>query len=323
MRATLPLLALAALLLLPAASGHLAFTRPSIQPGEGQRLVDVAVKGSAATVDLLDRTDPLRHAVRHEVDPARGLVRVEHRADPPDAGDAFSMRLTLTRFLEYRDVNADGRYAPGVDVALRPWPFAAQPWKTSPVQNVTVGGAPSRSVSWNANATGAPHLDLAVAATGFDVTDEGARARPQDVLLYLDLKDLPARGTGNLHVLEMTLAAPPGSALAPVLSPENQTVGVRVDHDGRRAFLLWGGQATVDGREQLLAFSQEPAQGDGADATWLVRLHFPLMDRGAHVVLVSGVEYETPVARTPGLETWALVAVACGLAAARVGRRRA
>ena len=316
------LLLAAALLALPGADAHLEFQRPSIQAGETQRLIEATVSGPAATFRLVDRADPLRNAVRHEVDPSEALVLVEHRRDPPQAHDAFTMRVGLVRLAEYRDLNADGRFTPDLDAAVKAWRFENQPWQTSPVQNATVGGAPARSVSWGANLTGNPHFDLTLAATGYDVTDEGARARPQDVLLYLDVKDLPPRGTGSLHFLEATVTAPAGSTLAQVLGANNHTVGVHVDHDGRRGFFLWGGQAAVDGREQLVLYSQEGPVVEKGNATWTFRLGFPLMDRSARLVMVSGVEYAPPDKGAPAPGAWALLATgaACALLLGRRGR---
>ena len=314
----------AVLLLVPTCAAHLAFDRPSIQPGQAPRLVEMSVDGSAATVRLLDASDPLRNLVRHDVDPAKGLVRVEHREDPPRAEDAFVVRLDLVRLAEYKDLNTDGRYTPDVDTAIRSWRLATQPWTATPVQNATVGGAKGKAVSWGANASGAPHFDLTAAVAGYDVTDEGARARPQDVILYVDLLDLPPRGTGSLHVLEGTLTGPSGARLGEVFAANNETVGVYVDHEGRRAFLLWGGQATIDGREQALGFTHGTPVGGNGTATWDFRLHFPLMDRGARLVMVSGVEYAPPQRDAHGAgAAWAALAlVAAALAARRAHATR-
>ena len=312
----------AALLALPTALAHLEFARPSLQAGEPPRAVQMTLQGTAAEVALTDSFDPLRNWVLHDVDPAKGLVRAEHRRDPPRAEEAFVARAELARLVEYRDLNADGRFSTGVDTALRSWRFSSQPWKATPVQNATVGGARGKAVTWTSNLTGAPSFEMTLAAAGLEVTDEGARARPQDVLLYLDALEVPPRGVGALHVLEGAVTAPEGSVLREVDTPDNETVGFYVEGDGRRYYFLWGGQGAVDGREQPLGFTHgEPTVGDG-NATWEFRLHLPTMDRSLHLVVVSGIEYAPSTARTPGPAAWAILAAAgAALLLVRVGRK--
>lgn len=317
MRPLLPLVLLA-LLAPPLAAAHVAFERPSLQRTEPLRTLQVDLVGpSAATFSLQQSAEPLRHAVRHDLD-ARGSFRVEHRADlsrPPD----FFLETRLDRVLEYKDLNTDGRYTPDVDTPVRSWRFNVQPWRSSVVQNVTLAQVAGKSVTWQANGT--PHFDLVAAATGRQVEDEGALARPQDVLLYLDLSGFPPRGVGNLHALEGSFRAPAGATLQDVLGPANETVGVYAEKDGRRGFFLWGGQATLDGKEQAIAFTRSTGATERDNATWSFRLHFPTTDRTAHLVLVNAIEYEE-VERRSGNETL-LVLVPGAVLAALALRRRA
>lgn len=328
-RAPLPtalrLLVLALLLaplLAPLAQAHLEFQRPVLQSGQARRDVNLtATPTGAATVHLLHAVDPLRESIRHDVFPTQGAFEVEHREHLSTPGDAVRVRFELDRLVEYRDVNADGLLTPEVDAEMRQWRFATLPWRQGPVMKALVGGADARIVVWNATPSSGPRFNLTLAAVGQEVVDEGARARPQDVFLYVDLSQLPVRGLGNLHVFDGRVVAPEGASLAPVRSVTNETVGVRVDAQGRRAFFLWGGQGTVDGREQpLVAALGEPVVEDG-NVSWAMRLHFPTMDRGAHLVLVSGIEYAVPENRTGDLGVAALVLALAGFAFLRPRRR--
>lgn len=311
-------LLLALCLLAPLAQAHLEFQRPVLQAAEARREVNVTLSpAGAARIHLFHANDPLREAVQHDVAPAQGAFQVEHREHLSRADEAVRVRFELSRLVEYRDANADGLLTPEVDAQIRAWRFPALGWRAGPVQNALVGGATSKIVTWNATVSGGPRLNLTVAAVGQEVVDEGARARPQDVLLYLDLAQLPPRGLGNLHALEGQVVAPAGATLASIRAPTNETVGVRVDADGRRAFFLWGGQGTVDGREQpLVATLGLPVEKDG-NVTWELRLNFPTMERGAHLVMVTGIEYEVPQNRTPDAAPAALVLSLLGLALLR------
>lgn len=320
MRALVPLLVVL-VLAAPLAHAHLDYERPILQAGQPPRNVDILSVGGAGEVTLYDRTDPLRNVVWHDVQPARGLFRVEHRADPPQASDAFWLQVEMARLVEYKDFNTDGRLTEGLDNVVKTWRLASPTWRATEVQNASVGGATGRIISWDANLSGGPRVELILAATGLEVADEGARARPQDVLLYLDFVGMPPRGTGHLHALEGTFTAPANADLAPILSDQNATVGVRADGDGRRALFVWGGQAQVDGREQSVGFHLgEPTVADG-NATWPYRLHFPIMDEGAHLVLVSGIEYEVRGERTP-LAPWLAPLALAGAGLARAGSKR-
>lgn len=310
-------LALLVLALAPFAAAHVPFDRPSLQPTEPVRDVEIEPARIGAAITLLQASDPLRHSVRHEVDP-RGALGVEHRPDlsrPP----SFSARIQLDRLAEYRDLNADAKFTPEVDTIARQWRLSSQPWTASVVQNVTLGGLRGKSMTWTADLLGNPHFSLTAAAAGQQVVDEGALARPQDVLLYFDVSSLPPRGTGHLHLLEGSFVAPSGATLHEVLGADNATAGVYVERGNERAYLLWGAQATLDGREQLLTFSTgEPAEAEG-NVTWPFRLHFPLTDRTMHLVMVQAIEYAPPASRTPGPGLAAVVVAA--VAAAAVGLR--
>lgn len=308
-------LLLAALLALPAALAHLPYERPSLQRFEPRRDVDASVQAGAARVLLHGAAEPMRHAVRVDAHPATG-VRVEHRPDPSRAEGAWAATVRIERLAEYRDLNADLRFTPDVDTPVRTFRWEQLPWRATPVQNVTVGGAKGSAVTWTANQSAGPRFETTLAAAGVEVVDEGARARPQDALLYLELHDLPPRGTGNLHVLEGRVTAPAGATLAEILSTANETVGFHVGGEGRRMFFIWGGEGVIDGREQRVAFTRSSAEGEGANATWTFRLHLPVADHEARFVLVQGIEYETPAQRSPapGLALLAATLVLAALA---------
>lgn len=314
--------ALAALVAAAAlAQAHLAHDRPFLQPSESQREVSVEVNRTAARFDLTQEADPLRHLVRHVVDPARGLVRVEHRDPPSDAAGASFAEWRLTRIVEYRDDNDDQRLDAGDDV-VRSWRLAAYAWNVTGPRSVRVGEQAGHDVAWSGALEGGPSVALDVVATGRPIQDEGASARSQDVVVYLDLLNFSRRGVGHLYAIEGSVVSRAGAALRADADAQG-TYGAYVDALGDRAYLVWGAQAQLDGVEQPVAFSAGDAVEEGGNVTWPVSWSFPVFDRSARMVLVSAVEYPLPTGRPdaiPGAGS-ATVAAAIALAAAAGGRR--
>lgn len=319
MRRALPFL-LAALVALPLAAAHVEDARPVLQPREGARVVDYQLQRPAATVELSQQGEPLRQWVRHVVDPSRGLLQVEHRVDASDAANGFAARWRLERVLEYRDLNANGFYDEATDVAVKSWRFQNYAWSATEVQAVTVAGTPGKSVVWQGNLSGAPRVRLEAVAAGNQIVDEGAVARPQDVLLYLDLTGLPPRDLNALYVIEGSVLAPRGADVRLHVA-ENLTASVVADAPGRRAVLVWGGEAVLDGREQAVPATLGEPVVEGDDEARRLRLHVPLTDRSMRFVMVSGVEYvvEAPTP-APGPALAALAAATAAAAARRLRR---
>jgi hypothetical protein len=260
------------------------------------------VNGTEARLDMLAPNDPLVNLVRHRVDPRAGAFESEYRPDDSVAATAFRTRVTWARFLEYHDTNQDQRYENGTDTIIRSWPLSAYAWTTTGWRAVFVGGQTAQDLSFTGTASGAPRLKIELAAAGAAVTDEGAKARAQDVLLYVDMSGFPSRGAGDLYALEGTVAPPPGAdvSLDAILDP-NGTVPLAVlarsAAGDRLAFFDWGGQATLDGSVQDLNASLDPPSD--ASGTRTVRWDFPLFDKTLHMVMVSGVEYTLPDKRAP------------------------
>lgn len=298
---------LVALLLLPLAQAHIDHPPPRIQTFQLGRAIEIDLNGTRATADLLLAADPMRHLVRHVVDPAAGLVSVEYRANPGDSRGAFRMTIEIERLLEYRDVSGNLQFDPSQDVLVRSWPFDAGAWRVGGVVEGFVGSVGVETVTWNGTMGAGPRVDLVLSVAGIVLTDEGARGLPQDAFLYLDIRDLPPRGTGHLYTLEGRVRFQPSDVQARAhLAPQNVTTSLYGATDNRVAFLQWGGEAIVDGREQTL----EGTVGEPDAEGWQTfRLNFPLMDHGARLVMISGVEYLTPNARTPTPELFLVVLV--------------
>lgn len=276
-------------LLIPLALAHADHTRPSLQESEETRTVHATLAGANATIELLRASDPPADYVRHVIDMKRGVVSVEHRPQASQADAAFTVRFVLTRVLEYRDQNHDGAYTPGVDAAIRSWKPSSYVWNASGPSPVRVADVQGQLLRWQGNASGAPGVRLDAVLAGAAFVDEGATVRAQDAALYLDLTDFPLRGTGNLHAIEGVVEAPPGAtARLDTGTGANLTAGLVVEAPGRLAFLDWGAEGTVDGKEQRLAVDLDDAKPDG---TREFRLHLPLMDESLRLVMVSGVEY--------------------------------
>lgn len=311
----------ALLLLAPLAAAHVDDARPILQRSERERTVDARMEGLVAVVDLHQSVDPLRETVRHVIDPARGRLTVEHRPDASDRESAFNATWELTRILEYRDLNADGRFQPNQDTAVRVWRLQNYRWNATPIRDVSVGGVAAKSVIWEGALGGAPTLRLEMAVAGKEFTDEGALARAQDVMLYLDVRGLPPRGVGSLYAIDGSFTFTPGATPSAALAQGNVTTGALVDAPARRALLIWGGEALLDGREQrIFATVGEPGTSPDGLPSSALRLHMPLMDSTMHFVLVSGIEYEVPAERAPG--PWLALAVLLVAGVAVLSRAR-
>ncbi|HEX2021106.1 MAG TPA: hypothetical protein VHH36_00210 [Candidatus Thermoplasmatota archaeon] len=306
----------------PLAQAHLPFERPYVQAGEGARTVNVTVDGPRARFEMTQDDDPLLDLVRHEMDLARGIVRVEHRRDPPSAGDAIFAEWRLARVVEYRDANRNFLFDAG-DTVARAWRPASYAWNVTGPAPARVGDLTVQLVTWNGSAPTGPAIRFQAAAAGRDFTDEGARVRPQDVALYLQMDGFSGRGVGNLYALEAQVVAREGSSAVEETSP-NGTFGLHVDLGGRRAYLVWGAQATLDGAETDVAFTLGEATVADGNVTWPAIWHFPLFDRSARMVMVSAVEYPLPTERpSPGMEAGLVGALGALLLAglARKARR--
>jgi hypothetical protein len=315
-------LALAALLLLPAAAAHIPHARGQVQPSESSRIDEVRMNGTAAEVTMIDTGDRLRHLVTQKVDPGHLAIDATERDDSSVAdANALHARFEISRLLLYHDANADGAYEPGTDLVLKSWRYVNYVWKTDGVRQVGVGGLTGVSdVFWTGTLGGAPNATLEMVAAGEDVTDEGATARPQDLLLYLTVPSLPPRDVGSLYAFEGAITAPAGSTLGRSLV-DNLTLDAHADEPGgRRAYLDWGGQATVDRREANVTFDADPPQRVGGDDVFAVRWSLPLTDRSIRLVMVSAVEY--PVGKAPLPDVGLAGAGAALAVAALLPRRR-
>lgn len=306
---------LALLVLLPVVAAHVAHDRPSIQARQEPRTVQATLASGNATLKLLRGSDPVSDVITHTVDPRRGVVGVEYRSDLPDPASAFFARFELARVIEYADTNGNGAYDPVVDAVTRSWRLAGYTWDAKGPDRVRVGGVDAQSVVWLGNASSGPRLRIDAVAAGTAFLDEGAEVSPQDALLYFDVTSLPVRGVGHLHAIEGVVHASPG-ATARLDSGTNGTTGILVEAEGRLAFLDWGGEAMIDGQEQPLVASLDAPAADGSRT---FRIHLPLMDEGARLVLVEGVEYVTPTKRTV-LPWWGVLA-SLGVVALVSGRR--
>ncbi|GEM_PF-3742463 len=313
-------LALALVLLAPLALAHVPHDRAFVQATEGDRVVEVALNGTAAQVTLLDSADRLRHVVTHGVNPGRMAFDVEERDDASVADrGVLHARVQLDRLLLYRDANSDGAWEPGTDTVLKSWRFVNYRWSSSGVRQVGVGGLTGvDDVLWTGALGGAPNVTLEMVAAGRDVSDEGARARPQDLLLYLTVPSLPPRQVGSLYALEGSLVAPPGASVSQEIL-DNLTMATHAEKDGKRAYLDWGGQAQVDNREGNVTFALDPPTQAGGSDVYAARWSLPLVDNGLRLVMVSAIEYPLPAARTPDV---ALPLAAGVLLLAALARRR-
>lgn len=312
-------LALAALLLAGVAGAHVQHDRPYLQATEAPREVMANLTGTTARFDLSLAPDPLRDFVRHTFDPARGVVRVEHR-DHASGGSAAFAEWRLLRVIEYRDDNLNFVYDAGDDV-VRAWRLGGYPWNATGPRSVTVGGQAAQSVLWTGAVEGGPFVAFEVAAAGRQVSDEGALARSQDALIYLDLLNFTGRGVGHLYAIQAELAAPEDAIVARD-ADEARTYGVAIDVGGRRAFLVWGAEALLDGAEQPVLFSLGEPVVAGGNATWSVAWSFPSFDRNARMVMVSAIEYPLPQGRPSPAGGAATAALALALVAILLAARR-
>lgn len=322
-RRAIPLLLLA-LLLAPPAGAHLPDARPTLQPVQPLRLVEYIPRGMALDVELHVALDPLRQGIVHRLDPAGDGFRVEHREDPSDSAETFFAQWDIERIIEYRDNNLNGRWEPDADLPLKTWRPEEYRWRIGGLQRVQVADVEAESGTWIANLSGAPDIRIEAVAAGVDLTDEGALARPQDVVLYFDITNLPPRSVGSLHAVEARVRVDDETALA-LHQVEDTPTALAADAPRRRAVLVWGGQALVDDTERRLgAELRDETAGEDGNRSALLVLHLPQADEGIRFVIVWGVEYLIEVRRgTPLGPELALVALALGIAVAGRGRTHA
>jgi len=309
--------ALLLLLLVPAqVEAHIGGARPILQRAQGERIVDVQPGPMDVEVDLQLVRDTLRHLVTHRIDPPLSGFYVEYRKDASVADDRYWARWDFERLVEFRDLNVNGLLEPS-DTVVRSWRFDHYDWRRSPVQPVQVADVRGFSAVWEGNLTGAPSMRVEVAFTGKDFTDEGAVVRPQDVILYLDVTNLPPRGIGSLYAMELRVHVPRHAALS-LHQAENTSTALLADAPMRRALLVWGGEAFLDGSEQRVDATIEDEQvGAQGNRTARLVIHMPTVDRSMNFVMVSGVEYEIEIKRTPSPAALALLAAALALGARR------
>ena len=304
-------LVLVALSLVPTAAAHVQGARPVFQPAELDR--DVALEPNALEMQfaLHVPADPLRQAIRHRVYPPAGEIYMQHREDGSRAGEAFEAQFEIERILEYRDNNLDGRWEPATDTPLKVWRPANYQWRIGGIQRVQVADVQAESALWTANATASPDIRLEIVAAGKAFTDEGAFVRPQDLAIYLDVTELPARDVGSLYAMEVRARVDTGTQLALYESEEVPTA-LLATGERRRALFVWGGEAVFDGVEQRVdATLVDETVDDLGNRTALVVLHFPAAQREMRFVLVSALEYRIDVERgTPLGGLLALLALA-------------
>lgn len=310
--------ALVLLLAAQTALAHIDNPPPRLQPFQTARTPDVTLNGTRANFDLLLASDPLRHLVRHTVDPAAGLFVSEYRFAPPDAAGAFRLVVEIERLIEYRDVNEDLRYDPLVDVLVRSWRLDAGTWRAGNVQDALYGRASAKTVEWRGNLSAGPSLTVLAAAAGAAVLDEGARALPQDILLYVDIENFPPRGTGHVYALDGTVRTSPIIGAHEDVAAVNVTTSISMREERNMAFLQWGGEAVLDGRESVI----EATLGPLVDGEQSFRIHFPVIDRSVRLVMVAGVEYVVePRGTDAPAAPWALLALVAVSLAWRRDRR--
>lgn len=294
-----------ALVLAPAlaslASAHLEHDLPHLQGREENRRVETTKNGTLVTVDLVLNSDPLVNLVRHRVDLAHGIFETEFRRDDSDAQGAFRTRITIVRIIEYRDQNADLHFENDSDAIVRSWRFDAYNWETAPWHAVFIGGQQAQDTAWAGNVSGAPDVKFELGAAGLAFTDEGAKVRQQDVIVYADMKGFPPRGVGDLYAIEGTIRTTQGGAPSiHRLTDANGTslpVALLATTPDRLAFLDWGGQATLDKVEQNLNVTLSSKVDAAGDRGFIIDL--PRFDKTVHMVMVSGVEYLLPDRRSP------------------------
>lgn len=305
----LVLLALAVLLVLPAATAHVTGARPVLQRSERDRVVGLDPEALGLGVDLSLTGDPLRQLVTHYMDPTRGLLYVEHREDGSRGDERFYAQWKLERLVEFRDANVNNLYEPQSDLRVRSWALDHYRWQRQPLRSAEVDGVQGTDILWEANLTGAPHVRAEAFIAGKSLADEGALVRPQDVITYLDFTQMPARQIGSLYALEATVTVQESTQLS-LYDVDNVSTALLADAPGRRALFVWGGEAQLDDTEQrLVATITNERVDDRGNRTATFTLHIPTVDRSMRFVFVTGVEYEPENLRTPFPGALVLVAL--------------
>lgn len=302
-------------LAVPTLEAHVQGARPVLQFGQYARTVTIDAGDIGLDATLTISQDPLRQIVKHEIDPSRGFYAVKHRTDASQAEDEMFAQWRFERLVEYRDQNVDGIFQSATDTAVRAWRFQHYRWERGPIQRAQVADVVGSDIVWEGNLTGGPDLRVEVVVAGKDFSDEGATVRPQDIVMYIDFKDMPERGLGSLYAIEATVTVPAAATLS-LYEAENTSTALMADLGERRAVLVWGGAAVLDGREQSVdATIEDDRVGKDGNRTARLVLHLPTVDSSMRFVMVSGVEYLTEDRRAP--VSWALVLVA--LVAAALG----
>lgn len=311
---------LALLMIAPTAVAHLPGARPILQRAQFDRIVDLRPGDVALELHLEVETDPLRHLVIHEMDPSQGRFYVEYRKDASVAEGRYYALWDFRRLLEFRDVNANGKFEDATDTVVRSWRFEYFDWRRDDLQNALLEDVRGFTTIWTGNLTGAPTMRIQAAFAGKDFADEGAIVRPQDVILYYDVTNIPERGIGSLYAFEIDVSVRDDAVLA--LHRVNETpTAILADAYLRRAFLVWGGEGLLDGREQRLdAEILDETVAEGNKTARLV-VTLPTVDRSMRFVMVAGIEYGTEQERSPTPMPPILAAVALAIALL-LGRRR-
>jgi hypothetical protein len=312
--ARVPPLALAlALALTQVASAHLDRERPHIQETIDYRAPELTLNKLALHIDLLRVDDPLADIVTYDIDPTKGLLASEYRHDPSSAVGAFKTRWTVARILEYHDTNANGLFEPKTDAVARSWRWSAYTWNVTGPRDVRIADNGAKDVVWHGALPGGPTVLFETGVLGVPAADEGARALPQDIFLYLDVSSFPGRATGDLYAMEFAVLPPPGATVTHDVvengTAANQTAGILVDAPARQAGLDWGAQATLGGVERNLNATMDEPDADG-ERTF--HIHFPLFDGRLRMIFVESVEYVVPPKRGADAAGVALLVVAIG-----------
>jgi hypothetical protein len=244
------------------------------------------------------------------VDPTRGLLYVEHREDGSRSGERFFGQWRFERLVEFRDANVNNVYEPHVDLLIKSWALDHYQWQRQPIRSAEVEGVEGTDLLWDADLTGAPHVRAEAFLSGKSLVDEGAVVRPQDIITYLDFTQIPPRQIGSLYALEATVTVQADTRLS-FHVVENASTALLADATGRRALLVWGGEALLDGSEQaLFATLTNERIDESGNKTATFTLHIPTVDSSMRFVFVSGIEYETENLRTPFPGVLALLVVA-------------
>lgn len=319
-------LLLLALLLVPVAAAHLDHTPPRIQDFQTRRQSLLDLEGKRAHLDMLLVGDPLQHFIRYSVYPTQGRFDATYRVSASDTDGGFATSFRFDRLVEYRDVNEDLEFDPQIDTLVRQWSFEEASWSDPRPALATIQRVSAQTAHWQGRFAGgdAPNMTLMIAGGGSAAfTDEGAYILPQDMVVYLELMNFPARATGHLFALDGEMMA---SKEARVVKDgvDNTTTGIVMTEPRRFAVFQWGGTALVDGRERIISATLGEPRTEEDRQVRTFRLNLPISDERARFVIVYGVEYLPPEKGIPaaGAPTLVACAVAAAVGFARFRRAR-